>query len=65
LTARYLEGTPVEDIARDDDTTVTAVRSKLARARQAFRDALANMSDRILETLNPDAVPNETRVAHG
>jgi RNA polymerase sigma-70 factor (ECF subfamily) len=60
LTARYLEGTPVEDLARDEATTVTAIRSKLARARQAFRDALAGMSDRILETLNPDAAVNET-----
>lgn len=62
LTARYLEGIAVEDLARDDSTTVTAIRSKLARARQAFRDALAGMSDRILETLNPDGAET-SRVA--
>jgi RNA polymerase sigma-70 factor (ECF subfamily) len=39
LTARYLEDVPVEEIARLADCTVTAVRSKLARARQAFREA--------------------------
>ncbi len=39
LTAKYLEGLPVEDIARQTRSTSTAVRSKLARARQAFRDA--------------------------
>ena len=39
LTAKYLDGLPVEDIARQTRSTSTAVRSKLARARQAFREA--------------------------
>jgi RNA polymerase sigma-70 factor (ECF subfamily) len=39
LTAKYLDGLPVEDIARLTRSTSTAVRSKLARARQAFREA--------------------------
>jgi RNA polymerase sigma-70 factor, ECF subfamily len=39
LTAKYLDGLPVEDIARRTRSSSTAVRSKLARARQAFRTA--------------------------
>jgi RNA polymerase sigma-70 factor (ECF subfamily) len=39
LTAKYLDGESVEDIARRERATPGAVRSKLARARQAFRDA--------------------------
>ncbi len=41
LTARYLEALPVEDIARQTRSTSSAVRSRLARARQAFRQAFA------------------------
>ncbi len=64
LTAKYLEGVSVEDLAHAEETTVTAIRSKLARARQAFRDALAGMSDRILETLSTESMA-ETHVRHG
>jgi RNA polymerase sigma-70 factor (ECF subfamily) len=39
LTARYLDGVPVEQLAEQERSTVTAVRSKLARARDAFRHA--------------------------
>lgn len=39
LTARYLDDNSVEQIAVRDGSTATAVRSKLARARQAFREA--------------------------
>lgn len=39
LTAKYLEGESVETIAVREKTTAVAVRSKLARARQAFREA--------------------------
>lgn len=39
LTAKYLEGASVETIASQEQSTSTAVRSKLARARQAFREA--------------------------
>jgi RNA polymerase sigma-70 factor (ECF subfamily) len=41
LTTRYLNGIPVEQIADQERTTVTAVRSRLARARRAFRAAFA------------------------
>ena len=39
LTAKYLDGLAVDEIARQMRSTATAVRSKLARARQAFREA--------------------------
>lgn len=39
LTAKYLDGDPVDEIAKRERTTETAVRSKLARARDAFRQA--------------------------
>ncbi len=40
LTARYLDGASVERIAAEDGASVAAVRSKLARARRAFREIL-------------------------
>jgi RNA polymerase sigma-70 factor, ECF subfamily len=40
LAARYLDGESVEHIADQEHSTVTAVRSRLARARQAFRQIL-------------------------
>jgi RNA polymerase sigma-70 factor, ECF subfamily len=39
LSARYLDGEPVERIAARERTSEVAVRSKLARARQAFRQS--------------------------
>jgi RNA polymerase sigma-70 factor (ECF subfamily) len=39
LSAKYLDGVAVEDLARQLRSTESAVRSKLARARQAFREA--------------------------
>jgi RNA polymerase sigma-70 factor (ECF subfamily) len=39
LTSRYLDGDTVAMIAAREHSTEVAVRSKLARARQAFRDA--------------------------
>jgi RNA polymerase sigma-70 factor (ECF subfamily) len=39
LTARYLEGETVTQIAVREHATETAVRSRLARARTAFREA--------------------------
>jgi RNA polymerase sigma-70 factor, ECF subfamily len=44
LTARYLDGESVEQIANQEGSTVTAVRSRLARARQAFRQILLRYS---------------------
>ena len=42
LTARYLDGETVAVIAVRERATEVAVRSKLARARQAFREAFGN-----------------------
>ncbi|MFN0053854.1 MAG: RNA polymerase sigma factor [Planctomycetales bacterium] len=39
LATRYLDGVPLERIADEEQSTVTAIRSKLARARAAFRQA--------------------------
>jgi RNA polymerase sigma-70 factor (ECF subfamily) len=39
LTAKYLDGISVDQIADDEKSTATAIRSKLARAREAFRQA--------------------------
>lgn len=39
LAAKYLDGVSVDHIARGDRSSSTAVRSKLARARRAFRRA--------------------------
>ena len=39
LAARYFEEVPVEELARQAACSVTAVRSRLARARRAFREA--------------------------
>lgn len=44
LTAKYLDGATVEAIAARDRTTETAVRSKLARARDAFRTAFLRLT---------------------
>jgi RNA polymerase sigma-70 factor (ECF subfamily) len=41
LTARYLDGEAVTQIALHERTSEVAVRSKLARARQAFREVFA------------------------
>lgn len=45
LTARYLDGTTVEQLADRDRCTETAVRSRLARARAAFRDAFSRRAE--------------------
>ena len=39
LTAKYLDDVSVEQIASEERCTETAIRSRLARARQAFREA--------------------------
>ena len=46
LTAKYLDGLTVEGIALRQHASETAVRSKLARARQAFRLAFRKYADR-------------------
>jgi RNA polymerase sigma-70 factor (ECF subfamily) len=44
LTAKYLDGIPVDDIASRERSTAGAIRSRLARARQAFRQLLLRYS---------------------
>jgi RNA polymerase sigma-70 factor, ECF subfamily len=44
LTAKYLDGATVEEIAGRQQRSLTAVRSQLARARRAFREALQKTS---------------------
>lgn len=44
LTARYFDGATAEQLAATRDTTGTAVRSKLARAREAFRAAFLRVA---------------------
>ncbi|AWM39465.1 ECF RNA polymerase sigma-E factor [Gemmata obscuriglobus] len=44
LTDKYLDGVAVEQLAARNQTTETAVRSKLARAREAFRTAFLRLS---------------------
>lgn len=44
LTAKYLDGEPVERIAARERRTETAVRSQLARAREAFRAAFLRLA---------------------
>jgi len=44
LTAKYLDGVSVEQIAVQERCTETAVRSKLARAREAFRKAFLRLT---------------------
>jgi len=46
LTARYLDGVAVEQLAEEHRCTSTAVRSKLARARRAFREVFAGFGRR-------------------
>lgn len=45
LTAKYLDGLTVEQIAAVERNTETAVRSKLARARDAFRKVFLRITD--------------------
>jgi RNA polymerase sigma-70 factor (ECF subfamily) len=44
LTSKYLDGDSVEQIASRERSTSTAIRSKLARARNAFRQAFGKYS---------------------
>ena len=45
LAARYLDGETVASIAARERSTEVAVRSMLARARQAFREAFSKMGE--------------------
>ena len=44
LAARYLDDTEVKELARVHRCTSTALRSKLARARRAFRDVFGGLA---------------------
>ena len=56
LTARYLDGDSVARMAVREKTTETAIRSRLARAREAFRRAFARLTN---ENVHPEEVTNE------
>jgi RNA polymerase sigma-70 factor (ECF subfamily) len=47
LTAKYLDGEAVELIAGRERLTETAVRSKLARAREAFKRAFVKLKEKV------------------
>jgi RNA polymerase sigma-70 factor (ECF subfamily) len=55
LTARYLDGESVADIARREHASEVAVRSMLARARHAFREAFS----RYAHEYRPEEAPHE------
>jgi RNA polymerase sigma-70 factor (ECF subfamily) len=50
LSAKYMDGASVEQIAADRACSTTAVRSKLARARKAFRRALATTAPDLIDS---------------
>ena len=49
LSAKYLDGASVEEIASYQNCSAEAVRSKLARARKAFRRALARTAPDLID----------------
>ena len=51
LAARYLEDIPVEQIADAEQCSSTAIRSRLARARRAFRDKFTRLTDGAVDEL--------------
>jgi RNA polymerase sigma-70 factor (ECF subfamily) len=62
LTARYMDGDTVLAIASREGSTETAVRSRLARARRAFRLAFGKRADPAPDPLTPaqSARPGES-----
>ena len=54
--AKYLDGKSVEELANAERSTTTAVRSKLARAREAFR--------RLFVSRHPDEEKGRRDVLH-
>jgi RNA polymerase sigma-70 factor (ECF subfamily) len=56
LVGKYLDGLSLEELAEDDDSTASAISSKLARARRAFREAyekLTTPTRRVSEGVTP------------
>jgi RNA polymerase sigma-70 factor (ECF subfamily) len=43
LVGKYMDGLSLEDLAEEDDSTASAISSKLARARRAFREAFEKL----------------------
>ena len=43
LVGKYMDGLSLEELAEDDDSTASAISSKLARARRAFREAFEKL----------------------
>ena len=58
LSAKYCEGMSVEQIAARQNCTATAVRSKLARARKAFRRTLTKTAPELIDNDLPDNKPD-------
>ena len=54
LSARYLDGVPVDQLATQENTTVTAIRSKLARARRAFREVFSKSAP-VRDAVGPES----------
>jgi len=50
LSARYFDGVTVEELAGSENCTSVAIRSRLARARQAFREAFARLAAGLIES---------------
>ena len=44
LVAKYIEGDTMQQIAQVENSTTAAVNSKLARARQAFRQSFEQLA---------------------
>jgi RNA polymerase sigma-70 factor (ECF subfamily) len=51
LAARYLDEASVDEIADAEQCTATAIRSRLARARQAFREKFTRLTDGAVDEL--------------
>jgi RNA polymerase sigma-70 factor (ECF subfamily) len=51
LTAKYLDAASIDDLAARDGSSPTAVRSKLARAREAFRRAFRQCAPPLADRL--------------
>jgi DNA-directed RNA polymerase specialized sigma24 family protein len=49
LVAKYIQGATIEEIAMAEQSTPEATRSKLARARRAFRKLFPSCSSRAVE----------------
>jgi len=50
LIAKYFDGLAIDQIARDEGCGETAIRSRLARARKAFRRAIVALSPSVVDT---------------